>query len=71
MKKILVIAAMMAMFVACQSVEDKAKSYITDIAEATADGDWEKASALSQEAAEWIEGLSPEDQAKVASLFFE
>ena len=71
MKKILVIAAMMAMFVACQSVEDKAKGYVEDIAAAAADGDLEKAAALTQEATEWVEGLSPEDQAKVASLFFE
>ena len=71
MKKILVIAAMMAMFVACQSVEDKAKSYIADITEATANGDWEKAAELTKEATEWAAGLSPEDQAKVAYLFLE
>ena len=69
MKKILVIAAMMAMFVACQSVEDKAKSYAEDIAEATANGDVEKAVALSKEAVEWAVSLSPEDQAKVAPYF--
>ena len=71
MKKILVIAAMMAMFVACQSVVEKHNGYVEDIAAAFNAGDIEKAEALSQEYTEWVEGLSSEDKAKIASLFLE
>lgn len=53
MKKILVIAAMMAMFVACKSVEDKAKDYQKDMLEAISDGDFEKAEKIGKEAEEW------------------
>lgn len=49
MKKILVIAAMMAMFVACKSVEDKAKDYVEKATAAMEAGDFEKAFAIGQE----------------------
>lgn len=65
MKKILVIAAMMAMFVACKSVEDKAKDYAEDIAAAVAEGDWEKAEKILTEGSEWYDSLDAEDKAKV------
>lgn len=68
MKKILVIAAMMAMFVACKSVEDKAKDYAEDIAAAIAAGDMEKAEKIAIEAEEWYQSLDAEDKAKVDAL---
>ena len=68
MKKILVIAAMMAMFVACKSVEDKAKDYAEDIAAAMAAGDMEKAEKIAIEAEEWYQSLDAEDKAKVDAL---
>lgn len=68
MKKILVIAAMMAMFVACKSVEDKAKDYAEDIAAAMAAGDMEKAEKIALEAEEWYQSLDAEDKAKVDAL---
>ena len=70
MKKILVIAAMMAMFVACKSVEEKAKDYAEDIATAFMEGEWSKAEKLAEEAEEWYESLSEEDQVKVMSILF-
>ena len=65
MKKILVIAAMMAMFVACKSVEDKAKDYVEKATAAMEAGDFEKAFAIGQEMEEWYTSLSDEDKAKV------
>ena len=65
MKKILVVAAMLAMFVACKSVEEKAKDYQKDILEAAAEGDVEKAEELAKEFEEWYKSLDAEDQAKV------
>ena len=68
MKKLLVMAAMMAMFVACKSVEDKAKDYAEDIAAAIAAGDMEKAEKIAIEAEEWYQSLDAEDKAKVDAL---
>ena len=68
MKKILVIAAMLAMFVACKSVEEKAKDYAKDIAEAMAEGDYEKAEEIAKEAGEWYDSLDAEDKAKVDAI---
>lgn len=68
MKKILVIAAMLAMFVACKSVEEKAKDYAKDMAEAIADGDLKKAEEIAKEAGEWYDSLSDEDKAKVDAI---
>ena len=68
MKKILVIAAMLAMFVACKSVEEKAKDYAKDIAEAMVDGDLEKAEEIAKEAEEWYNSLDAEDKAKVDAI---
>lgn len=68
MKKILVIAAMMAMFVACKSVEEKAKDYQKDMLEAISEGDFEKAEKIGKEAEEWYESLSEEDKAKVDAV---
>ena len=70
MKKILIIAAMLAMFASCKSVEQKAQDYIDNIFTATENGDWGKALKLSEEMAEWTEGLSEEDQKKVAGIMF-
>jgi phosphoribosyl-ATP pyrophosphohydrolase len=61
---------MMAMFVACQSVQDKAKAYTEDIAAAFAAGDQEKAQKLGAEAAEWYAGLSDEDKAALGPVSF-
>ena len=66
MKKILVIAAMMAMFVACQNVEEKAKDYQKAIIEAVEAEDYVKAAELEKEFEEWGMGLSEEDQVKAA-----
>ena len=69
MKKVTFLAvaiAAMLTFTSCASVEDKAKSYAKDISEAIADGDFEKAAELSAEFEKWADGLSEEDQLKVA-----
>lgn len=68
MKKILVIAAMMAMFVACKSVEDKAAEYQLEIQAAYASGDIEKGDKLLEEYLEWIDSLDPEDKAAALSV---
>jgi hypothetical protein len=68
MKKILVIAAMMAMFAACQSPEDKAREYVKDITEAYLAKDEAKVLELTAEMLEWYEGLDAADKAKVDVL---
>ena len=65
MKKILVIAAMMAMFAACQSPEDKAREYVKDITEAAMANDQAKVLELTAEMVEWYEDLDSADKAKV------
>lgn len=65
MKKILVIAAMMAMFAACQSPEDKAREYVKDITEAYLAKDEVKVLELTTEMYKWYQGLDAADKAKV------
>ena len=70
MKKILVIAAMMAMFVACKSVEEKAQGYAEDMAAAFMSGDWSEVEKITEEAEEWYDSLSEEDKEKVMNILF-
>lgn len=74
MKKVfLTLAAVVAMisFVACKSVEEKAKDYAKEIEAAYAAEDYEKAEKIEKEAEEWVKGLDSEDQMKVLKAMME
>jgi hypothetical protein len=68
MKKIMILVAALGLLVACggnsekkQTVEDKAVSYMEQIANTTSE---DEALAVMMEMGLWIEELSPADQAK-------
>ncbi len=72
MKKVLVAAAaglmLMLSVAACKSVEDKAKDYSKEVKELMEKGDMVGAMKVAADAAEWYDGLSDADKAKVDAL---